>query len=131
MKKIYHGKRKWEISGNSFFKAKGKSPFLVKANFSGIWEMTGIIEKIISWQFGISIGSQKIGNAQVCYRPDPHLLKYSTRPIKLKISPKFKHGESRQSASLMFKGSFKSVDWVLNVFHTNLKPNTRTDPKPN
>ena len=44
-------KKKWETSGNSYLKGKGKGKinlFLVKTNYSRICEMTGNIEQIIS-----------------------------------------------------------------------------------
>ena len=44
--KNYHGKREWDISGNSFFKGKGKGKITL---FPGILEITRIIEKIISF----------------------------------------------------------------------------------
>ena len=48
MKIGYQRKSEWVISGKSFLRERENHPVLVVVKFSGIWEMTGIIEKIIS-----------------------------------------------------------------------------------
>ena len=67
-KKIIMGKGNGKLVENHFLQEREKSPFfLVVANFSGIWEMTRIIEKVISLAIWDPNGSQKNWNAQVWY----------------------------------------------------------------
>ena len=79
--KKYDGKREWEFIGNTFFlKRKEKSP-----NICGIWELTGIVEKIISlaiWDHEKSGMPRSISDPQTS-QLEPQKDKTKLRPIQM------------------------------------------------